>query len=173
MCRIYFPKEISQKCLHWVVMKLQIKMMSTQAEYFLWNIVNVVHQQLTKCMYCSGLVSGWNLDPAVCDTSGACDDTDTPWGYAKSLADETLAYSLNDGWNSDGSMSRSSNKIPYQDWRSNPYIPRNSPWYVLRRQSGCKWRNMVRKSSQMRLPIRFFFLLWIFTSTQIANFPFR
>eukprot|EP00041_Stephanoeca_diplocostata_P006718 m.91970 g.91970 ORF g.91970 m.91970 type:complete len:555 (-) comp16513_c0_seq14:107-1771(-) len=92
-----------------------------------------------------GLVSSWNLDPAICSTSGACDDADTPWGYAKLLADETLAYSLNDGWNHDGSLSRSSNKIPFQDWRSNPYVPQNSPWDL---ESVSNWQPLLEHNGK-------------------------
>lgn len=64
---------------------------------------------------------------------------DTPWGLAKAYIDETSAYLVeNDGWNSDGSLSRNHNRIPFSDfsvedsagnsWR--PYRPQNSPYEV-------------------------------------------
>lgn len=64
---------------------------------------------------------------------------ETPWGLAKTYLDETFAYLLeNDGWNADGSMSRTYNKIPFSDYEYHdsdgnmwkPYTPDNSPWEV-------------------------------------------
>ena len=64
---------------------------------------------------------------------------DTPWGLAKAYVDETSAYLLeNDGWNADGKMSRSHNRIPFSDFSASdsagntwkPYQPQNSPYEV-------------------------------------------
>lgn len=43
--------------------------------------------------------------------------TETPWGLAKVYVDEVFEYLLeNDGWNADGSMSRTYNRIPFSDY---------------------------------------------------------
>ncbi|CAM9235018.1 unnamed protein product [Laminaria digitata] len=62
---------------------------------------------------------------------------DTPWGLAKAYVDETTAYLVeNDGWNADGQLSRSHNRIPFSDFSAydsagntwTPYRPQNSPY---------------------------------------------
>lgn len=80
----------------------------------------------------TALLAEWGLDGNIChDTSSGYDclnDISTPWGFAFTVNEEGKEFMLTDGWNADGSYSRQFNKIPYQDFRDNPYIPRNSPW---------------------------------------------
>ena len=64
----------------------------------------------------------WGLDNNICDVED-CSDISTPWGLAFTLAQESKLWFDNDGWNHDGSLSSTYNKIPYKDWRSNPYTP--------------------------------------------------
>ena len=79
-------------------------------------------------------IEGYGLDPEICDGdkyyTSHCYDTSTPWGLSYAVATEHYEFGLNDGWNEDGSYSRTVNKIPYQDFRdeSRRYIPKNNPW---------------------------------------------
>ena len=69
---------------------------------------------------------------------------DTPWGLAKTYADEVFAFlDDNDGWNADGSMSREYNRVPFSDFSMkdsagnsySPYQPINTPYKVSRRNA--------------------------------------
>lgn len=75
----------------------------------------------------------------ICPLSCRWSGVDTPWGLAKAYVDETATYLLaNDGWNADGSMSRSVNRIPYSDFSTSDsagntwtaYRPQNTPYDV-------------------------------------------
>ena len=72
------------------------------------------------------LAATWNLDLTVCDRLD-CTDISTPWGLAKSMIKDTERIFALDGWNADGALSSRYNRIPYADWRSNPYEPRDCP----------------------------------------------
>ena len=42
--------------------------------------------------------------------------TCTPWGLAREITDEMVEFSMTDGWNSDGSLSNTFNKMPFSDF---------------------------------------------------------
>ena len=78
-----------------------------------------------------GILESYGLDADICsNVDFDCSDTDTPWGLPSALVGEAYQFSIFDGWNADGSLSRTFNKIPYQDFRddNDRYIPSNSPW---------------------------------------------
>jgi hypothetical protein len=64
---------------------------------------------------------------------------------AKKFTDEMKTYAATDGWNADGSLSRNHNKIPYEDWRSDPYEPRNSPWKLSNRK---RWQPLLEHNGR-------------------------
>ena len=43
-------------------------------------------------------------------------ESGTPWGSVKTMVDETMEFVSTDGWNADGSLSGSHNKMPYKDF---------------------------------------------------------
>lgn len=72
---------------------------------------------------------------------------DTPWGLAKAYVDETFDFlDEYDGWNSDGSINRKYNRVPFMDYAKvdsarnswTPYVPKNTAYrvsqYVFRPQ---------------------------------------
>ena len=66
----------------------------------------------------------WNVDVDICDNPAFdCSDVKTPWGLARTLVDEAIYMTHRDGWNWKGDLSSERNKIPYKDWRSQPYSP--------------------------------------------------
>lgn len=69
----------------------------------------------------------WGL-PHRCPGSEGCATSSTPWGMGHGLAADTRALLARDGWNADGSLSRESNRVAYEDFREKPYMPMNSPW---------------------------------------------
>ena len=70
------------------------------------------------------LYTGWNVKLDICDDPNFdCTDLATPWGLARTLVDEAIFMTDNDGWNWKGDLSSKYNKVPYKDWRSNPYKP--------------------------------------------------
>lgn len=89
--------------------------------------------------------SAWGIDASKCDAVGSCSDLTTPWGLAKKFTDEMKAYAATDGWNADGSLSHTYNKIPYQDWRRDPYVPRNNPWTLQHRKN---WQPLLEHNSR-------------------------
>ena len=75
------------------------------------------------------VLEGWGLDAGICDNETDClDDITTPWGLAFTLVEEAKDFMSTDGWNADGLLSREYNTIPFQDFRDDPYVPRNNPW---------------------------------------------
>ena len=44
-------------------------------------------------------------------------DITTPWGLAREIIDEMFEFSMTDGWNSDGSLSSTFNKMPFSDFQ--------------------------------------------------------
>lgn len=68
------------------------------------------------------LAAQWGLDLNICDTMD-CSDISTPWGLAYSLLTDAKTIFSKDGWNADGSLSSTFNRIPYADWRRNPFSP--------------------------------------------------
>jgi hypothetical protein len=87
----------------------------------------------------------WGVDANRCNAPGSCADLTTPWGLAKKFTDEMAFYGTTDGWNADGSLSRLYNKIPYQDWRRDPYVPRNNPWTLEQRS---KWQPLLEHNKR-------------------------
>lgn len=74
------------------------------------------------------LMSSWGLQEDICPGSPGCDTADTPWGLAQAISEDVMLFAKLDGWNADGSLSRSFNKIPFEDYRRRPYVPVNTPW---------------------------------------------
>lgn len=74
------------------------------------------------------VIRAWGLDPDRCPGGPGCDSLDTPWGLAWKISEEVISWAKRDGWNTDGSLSRKFNKIPYSDWREDKYEPKNAPW---------------------------------------------
>jgi hypothetical protein len=66
-------------------------------------------------------LASWGLDFDICETT-SCNDVATPWGLARTVVDEVQSFFAFDGWNAQGSYSRDFNKIPYEDWRSIPFV---------------------------------------------------
>lgn len=87
----------------------------------------------------------WGVNANRCDAVGSCTDLTTPWGLAKKFTDEMKTYAATDGWNADGSLSHEFNKIPYQDWRTDPYVPRNNPWTLQHRKN---WQPLLEHNSR-------------------------
>mmetsp|Transcript_1965 Transcript_1965/g.3054 ORF Transcript_1965/g.3054 Transcript_1965/m.3054 type:complete len:522 (+) Transcript_1965:66-1631(+) len=80
----------------------------------------------------------WNLDLNICDNQD-CSDITTPWGLAKSILEDTKGIFAVDGWNADGSLSSTFNRVPFSDWRSNPYEPNlnnKKSWKPLQETDG-------------------------------------
>ena len=97
----------------------------------------------------SQVTATWGLDVKRCanDPSAAgCDDVATPWGLALTLAKERDFFRANHGWNVDGSYDREFNRIPYSDWRENPYAPRNPPFGKLKLKRN--WRQLVESDGR-------------------------
>mmetsp|Transcript_27444 Transcript_27444/g.40295 ORF Transcript_27444/g.40295 Transcript_27444/m.40295 type:complete len:524 (-) Transcript_27444:180-1751(-) len=85
------------------------------------------------------VVASWNLDINICDDPNFdCTDISTPWGLAKSILEDTKAILAVDGWNANGSLSSSFNRIPFSDWRTQPYVPvpGNKKWSPLQEHDG-------------------------------------
>ena len=92
-----------------------------------------LHRQLTLiyAMYFNALpqavllanevMRSFNLPIDICDLEGACEDPTTPWGLGKMLSAMRLDWQPRNGWNADGSLSRTHFKVPYDDWMSPTY----------------------------------------------------
>ena len=50
-------------------------------------------------------------------------DSSTPWGLARLSVDEMTEFSKDDGWNSDGSLTHTHNKMPFSDFAFKAYSP--------------------------------------------------
>eukprot|EP00658_Telonema_sp_P-2_P041194 TRINITY_DN2945_c0_g1_i1.p1 TRINITY_DN2945_c0_g1~~TRINITY_DN2945_c0_g1_i1.p1 ORF type:complete len:598 (-),score=119.45 TRINITY_DN2945_c0_g1_i1:434-2227(-) len=72
----------------------------------------------------------WGLEAGFdrCQDAADCADLSTPWGLAYNLAEKMAVFAARDGWNADGTLSRTYNRRPFQDFRDRPYTPRNTPW---------------------------------------------
>lgn len=93
------------------------------------------------------LVTPWGINPQQCFDASmpkACQDMTTPWGLAFFRYRQMLDWVSRDGWNGDGSINREFNRIPFQDWTRNPYIPRNNPWNLRR---GKKWQPLLENNN--------------------------
>lgn len=73
------------------------------------------------------LAASWGLDLFMCeDPKYDCSDISTPWGLGQAIVADAADIFSRDGWNWDGSLSKTYNRIPYEDWRSEPYQPDRS-----------------------------------------------
>jgi hypothetical protein len=100
-----------------------------------------ISEAVTECTY-NNMIS-WGLDPHICETPGACDDTSTPWGLVYAFQQEIWwEFGEFDGWNANGRLSRSYNRIPYQDFRETPYVPVNDPW-SLPKKTEDRWQPLL------------------------------
>lgn len=91
----------------------------------------------------TALAIPWGIDPSLCfddNKPNACADISTPWGLAFYRYNEILNWVSRDGWNRDGSLNRRFNRIPYQDWTDNPYVPKNSPWKL---RNAKRWQPLL------------------------------
>lgn len=79
----------------------------------------------------SPVMHNWGLDPELCINANPPCDESTPYGLAHAIKLDSVDYASRDGWNADGSLSRAFNRVPYEDHREKPYVPRNSPWDLL------------------------------------------
>ena len=71
------------------------------------------------------VLESFGLDPFICNKTD-CSDVNTPYGLAYVLTQEVYQFSLYDGWNADGSLSRDFNRIPYQDFRTSSLV-----WFIV------------------------------------------
>lgn len=69
----------------------------------------------------------YGLDIAKCPSAPGCGSVNTPWGLVNTISDEMLDVFSRDGWNHDGSLSKTYNRVPYEDFRRHPYSPHNPP----------------------------------------------
>eukprot|EP01025_Chloroclados_australasicus_P050068 TRINITY_DN5720_c1_g2_i4.p1 TRINITY_DN5720_c1_g2~~TRINITY_DN5720_c1_g2_i4.p1 ORF type:complete len:561 (-),score=33.65 TRINITY_DN5720_c1_g2_i4:264-1946(-) len=70
-------------------------------------------------------------------------DTSTPAGIGNTVAQAFFEYQAVDGWNWDGTMTRTVNPMPFEDYTG--YAPMNSPWklnYPLR------WQPLLETDNQ-------------------------
>lgn len=93
----------------------------------------------------SAMLSEWGLDFNRCPDGPGCSSLSTSWGLAWSIAEDSAQFALRDGWNADGSLSRSHNKMPYQDWRPNSYTPVNSSWIL---PSLNRWQPLLERDNR-------------------------
>ncbi|CDF41387.1 PAP2/haloperoxidase-like protein [Chondrus crispus] len=93
------------------------------------------------------LVTPWGINPKLCTDSSkpnACGDINTPWGLAFLRYRQFLDWTSRDGWNRDGAISREYNRIPFQDWTQDPYVPENTPWELKKKEN---WQPLMEDNN--------------------------
>lgn len=69
-------------------------------------------------------VDVFKMDLDICESQDHdCTDITTPWGMAHLMLQDSIEIFSKDGWNVDGNYTAEFDKLPFSDWRSNPYMP--------------------------------------------------
>lgn len=88
---------------------------------YLWSIIIFVPEWKTAIeTYATSI--GADLTKCSSSTENGC-GIDNAIGLARKVVDDTVRAFRNDGWNADGTLTRTHNLVPFEDWRPSSFQP--------------------------------------------------